>query len=499
MWKKGASIVTMAALLASCGSSNNSSTPAPPPIASPAPSPAPAPAPAPTPTPPETCSLRDRQDWAGALIEEAYLFPDLLDLSVDPDDFDTVQGYIDALVAPARAAGRDDFFTFITSIEEENAFFASGTSAGYGFRLALGPDDTLFILDAYEGAPALNAGIDRGAEILAIGTTVNNLRDVPEILETDGIEGLIAALGPAEAGIERVMRFRDADGETVTTITTAEYQLPPISSRFGLQILNDGGRQVGYVNLRTFIDTSDDALRDAFAQFQAEGVTEVILDFRYNGGGLVSTAELLGDLLGANRSPNDIFSITAFNEALSEFNETRFFQSRTQSIAPMRIAVIGTSSTASASELVTNSFLPYLGENIALVGSNTSGKPVGQIGLDREECDDRLRVVAFQSQNADGEGEYFNGLASVMDRTCRADDDIFTALGDPTEASIAQSLSFLRGETCTPIPGASGFDFFGNTATINQPGFFFGGDRNRRQLLVPRNATPAQREVPGTF
>ena len=45
-----------------------------------------------------------------------YLFPDLLDTGVNPAAYPTVQSYIDALVAPARALGRDRSFTYITSI-----------------------------------------------------------------------------------------------------------------------------------------------------------------------------------------------------------------------------------------------------------------------------------------------------------------------------------------------------------------------------------------------
>ena len=62
--------------------------------------------------------------------------------------------------------------------------------------------------------------------------------------------------------------------------------------------IDDGGRRVGYLNLRTFISTADPQLRAAFDPFRSQGVTEVIVDFRYNGGGLVSIADLMGNLMG---------------------------------------------------------------------------------------------------------------------------------------------------------------------------------------------------------
>ncbi|MGB3795710.1 MAG: peptidase S41, partial [Alteraurantiacibacter sp.] len=113
-------------MAASCGG-GGSSTPTPTPVAT-----TPTPTPAPTSA---TCSLQNRQQFALDVLDEWYLFPNLLDRSVSASNFNNVQDYIDALVAPARAQDQDRFFSYITSIEEENAFFNEGSSAGFGFRL----------------------------------------------------------------------------------------------------------------------------------------------------------------------------------------------------------------------------------------------------------------------------------------------------------------------------------------------------------------------------
>ena len=435
-----------------------------------------------------TCSLEARQDWVRAQIDEWYLFPDLLDTSVDPAAFVSVQGYIDALVAPARARSRDRFFTYVTSIEEENAFFEAGSTAGFGIRLAYDTDaDRVFVVEAFENAPGFDAGFDRGTQILAIGTDRSNLEDVSAIMASEGPQGVADRLGPNDAGVQRAFRITDPQGSApqVVVVSKAEYPLDPVSDRYGAQIIDDGAKRVGYLNLRTFIDTADADLRSAFTSFRNQGVTEMIVDLRYNGGGLVRTAELLGDLMGAARV-GSTFSLTTFRPSKSENNVRRLFEDRPQAIAPLKIAFIGRGGTASASELVANSFIPYLGQNTALVGTNTFGKPVGQIGLDREACDDRLRVVAFQSENVNGEGEYYTGLASVFPNTCAANDDIGAQLGDPNEASVAQALSFLRGETCSAIAG-----------TNNEQGVRSIG--NRRQLLQTARPSAAQRETPGLF
>jgi hypothetical protein len=193
----------------------------------------------------------------------------------------------------------------------------------------------------------------------------------------------------------------------------------------------------------------------------------------------------MGDLLGRNRSTSDIFSVTAFRPSKSSNNSTRFFSPQPESIAPMRLAFIGTGATASASELVINAFVPYLQERAALIGTNTFGKPVGQIALDRPACDDRLRVVAFATKNKDGQGDYFSGLAGTVKASCQAADDITRPLGDPQESSTRNALDFLAGKSCTPINAGASAQSVSST--------------ERRELLSPERPSTAQREVPGSF
>ncbi|WP_294297008.1 S41 family peptidase [uncultured Sphingomonas sp.] len=457
---------------------------------SPAPSPTPTPTASPTPTATAGCSLRERQTWVAAQLREWYLFYETLPTSLDPAAYSSVDAYVDALTATARSQRRDRYFTYVTSIAEENAYYASGETAGFGFRLSNNATTRrTFVAEAFEGAPALNAGVDRGTEIVAIGTTSANLRAVSDIIASEGTGGVTNALGPNTPGTTRVFRIRNQAGTTSeVSIAKADYALTPVSSRYGYKILDDNGKKVGYINLRTFISTANDGLRTAFAALKAAGVSEVVIDLRYNGGGLVSVAETFGRLLGANRSTSDVFSYTNFRPEKSSQNGVAYFAPQTQSIAPTKIAFIGMSGTASASELLINAFIPYLGTNMALIGSNTYGKPVGQIALDKPECDDRLRVVAFATQNKDRSAAYFDGLATVVPRTCQATDDFTYPLGDAREGSIAAALNFLGGRSCTPI-----------TATAQASAVARSRPVGSFELLTPDRPNTAQREVPGAF
>lgn len=480
------SALILAALLSSCGGGGDGGGAG----SAPSSTATTTPAPTPPPTGAGTCSLQDRQNWAAAQLDEWYLFPELLPVSLSAAGFGTVDDYLDALTANARAQRKDRYFTYLTSIREEEAYYESGAVAGLGVRLASdAASGRVLVSEAFEGAPALAAGIDRGTEILAIGTSASDLRPVAELLAAGGGNAVSRALGPDTAGTARVLRVADAGGTREVTVAKATYALTPVSARYGARIIEDGGRRVGYLNLRTFIETADPALRDAFASFRAAGITELIVDFRYNGGGLLSIAELMGDLLGANRSGADIFSRTSFRPSKAANDETRPFAPQPQSIAPGRIAFIGTGGTASASELVANAMIPYLGANAGLIGANTFGKPVGQIALDRAQCDDRLRVVAFATQNRDRQGEYYNGLATVMRASCRASDDLAYPLGDPREASVRAALDYLAGRPCSTIASA------GRELSARSVRSLGGG----RELITPDRPSSPQREVPGLF
>lgn len=491
--KNRRSIATLAllAMLSGCGGDSGSLGSAP----QPAPTPTPTPSPTPTPTTAAGCSLRARQDWIAAAMKEWYLFYDTLPTNLDPTPYTTAEDYLDALTATARAQNKDRYFTYLTSITAENAYYSSGASAGFGIRLGIdSSSNRLFVIESFEGAPALNANIDRGAEIVAIGTTASNEQTVTSIVASQGTAGLTNALGPDTAGTTRVLKISDASGTRDVTLTKTDFSLLPVSTRYGAKVIDDGGTKVGYLNLRTFIDTADQPLRSAFDMFRQQGITKVIVDFRYNGGGLLSIAELMGDLMGAARSTSDVFDYVTFRPEKSAENSTRTFSPQSQSIAPMKLAFIGTHGTASASELVMAAAIPYFHGNAGLIGTNTYGKPVGQIALDNPAgCDDRLRVIAFALQNANRQGAYYNGLAGTMEASCQASDDIGHQMGDPLESSTKVALDYLAGRSCTAIPAASASLQSGQTAALkfSQP--------KVRELLTPQRPNTQQREVPGLF
>lgn len=468
--------LAMVLAISGCGGGDGGSGSAPT-VTSPSPSPSPTPSPAST-----ACSLASRQAWARQVLDEWYLFPDLIDEGVRASDYDDVQNYIDALVAPARAESKDRYFTYLTSIEEENAYYESGSTAGIGALLVLDGSGRLLLREAYENAPAYAVGMDRGTEILSIGTTSSNLVDVIDM----SYDQLVEALGPSEAGDRRVFRFRARDGSQfgpvqIRTVTKAEYDIQPLSPRYGSTIVDTGLEKYGYIHLRTFIEPAEQQLRDAFADFGNQGIEKVIVDVRYNGGGLIRTAKVLSELMNGDRDGEEFSSLELRPSKASE-NETYYFRNQDGAINAVKVAFIGTGNSASASEMIMNAQIPYSGANTALIGQNTYGKPVGQYAFDLEECDDRLRAVTFRTVNAAGDADYYTGMASVMPNACMADDDLSSTLGSSTEWMIGRATDFLESGYCQPIvSGTQGTKSLG------------------KRPVMSRSPTIAQIEMPGLF
>jgi carboxyl-terminal processing protease len=208
------------------------------------------------------------------------------------------------------------------------------------------------------------------------------------------------------------------------------------------RVVEVDGRRVGYVFFRNFVQPSTAALNAAFEALKAANVNELVLDLRYNGGGLVDVAVHLGSLIGGSRTAGQVMLNYTHNDVIGPlFNKTTRFTSPEQALSLQRLFVITTRSSASASELIINSMRPYM--PVIVIGDTTYGKPVGQYGL--RFCEKILAPVSFSIRNANDEGDFFDGIAP----TCTAGDDYLHQLGDAEEASFAEALSYIRTGSCS--------------------------------------------------
>jgi len=382
-----------------------------------------------------------------------YLWNDLLPAGISINDYATPEDLVTDVTrtyGPQKANGDPvDLFSSVGSAQADAEFFGEGKFEGFGFSYRFVATDDARLSRVFTGSPAAGGGLERGQRILAL--------DGRSMADINANEGVGAAL--ANDTVQFQMRRPD-NTEFTVSITKAVVTIDPVPQ---WRVIDRGAGvpPVGYLELATFISTADPVFDTVFAEFIAAGVSDVIVDLRYNGGGLVSTANLLGDYLGALANNGMVFSETQFNaDRAAANNNTQLFQAQINSLNLSRLAVIATSGTASASELVTNGLEAYF--DVGIIGANTFGKPVGQIGL--LFCDKILRPTSFRTVNALGEGEYFDGLPV----DCPAADDLSVAIGADTDPNMVAALSYLNTGAC-PVVTLPGGQFKADFEFLDRP------------------------------
>ncbi len=354
------------------------------------------------------CSVDGQKTFVLDNLYAWYLWNDLLPDNIRIADYASAEELVARVTTefgPRDANGNPvDLFSSVGSAAADAEFFGEGKYEGFGFSWRFVATDDARLSRVFADSPAALGGLGRGQRILSLDG-----RSIAEISAAEGVSAVLVA-DTVEFEMQRV----DSSVFSVT-ISKDIVTIDPVPQ---YRIIDgNNGVKIGYLELSQFISTAEPVFETVFADFIAAGVDDVIIDLRYNGGGLVRTANLLGDFLGAFANDGRVFSETQFNaDRAAANNSSAFFERRGNSIDISRLVVIATRGTASASELVTNSMEAYF--DVAIVGDRTFGKPVGQIGL--EFCDKILRPTSFKTVNAAGVGDYFDGLPV----DCAAPDDL---------------------------------------------------------------------------
>jgi C-terminal processing protease CtpA/Prc len=359
-------------------------------------------------------------------LQEFYLWYQQLP-DPDPAGFNSPEAYLQAV----RYMPLDSAYSYITGQAESDAFFSNSQFIGLGVSYRQVSATELRVTQVFAASPASQAGLRRGDYLVTIGGTA-----VADLLQTGGVP---SAFGANEVGVSVPMVWRTPGGqEHQATLTKALATIPTVSAT---RVFDDRGARVGYVFFRNFVTPSTEALNTAFNRLLADGVTDLVLDLRYNSGGFVDVAQHLGSLIGGQGTTGELFMKYRHNDKSTDRDETLLFESKPNALDLPRLVVITTGSSASASELIINSLRPFM--NVTVVGARTFGKPVGQYGFDF--CEKRLFAVAFATENALAQADYFNGIPA----DCAAPDDLNRQIADPGEASLAEALHYLRTGRCS--------------------------------------------------
>lgn len=382
---------------------------------------------------PRDCSIPEQNAFMYMLMQEAYLWNEHVPGDLDPAAFESPS----ALVTEVRYAELDRW-SRVSDLETSDALFEEGMVIGAGFRTRRLSDGRVVLGFVDPLSPAGQAGLERGDELVGAGGFT-----VPELDERDGWDD---ALGPNEPGVAVTLQLASGTDDATRTVELTKDWYPLVTVPIA-EVIEHDAEPVAYLFFTTFVEPSIDELTDAFVRFSDAGVRNVVVDMRYNGGGRISAARHLVDMLVGGQAAGEVSYRTDHTPSLSEANSTRHIERHTGSLERLdHVVFITSGSTASASELVINAVRPFA--TVSVVGSPTAGKPVGSAQF--TFCDKAAYPITFRLLNARGEGDYFDGF--IPD--CESADDLARPLGDSREASLAAALAQLDQAAC-PAPSSS--------------------------------------------
>lgn len=380
--------------------------------------------------------------------------------SFNPRQYGSNEAVLAAIKALPSTGGKDKY-SFID--DGSVATQLGGAGEDYGFSANFDVTDLLRVKYVYPGSPADVQGLKRGYQITKVnggGTSRSSSTD---------IANLNASIFGNNPSISLTVLKPDNTTQDIV-INRGKYDIKPVLFSNTYTV---GAKKVGYIVFNSFTTNAVDALDAAFTKFSTDGVTELVVDLRYNGGGSVATSEAFTNLIAPVSQNGRVMYTTYWTKTMqdgaasilqnqkfyAEGNDgvTRLYSyadysykptiaagnqevfKKRGSLALTRVYFIVTGGTASASELLINNLKPVM--DVKLIGKTTYGKPVGFFSLRIDKND--LYIPQFQTKNQLDQGEYFSGMTVDKDVA----DDLTKDFGNPAEKMLAQALYYSVNNT----------------------------------------------------
>ena len=383
--------------------------------------------------------VQSMRDW--------YFWNSELATNIDVTQFNSNEELLDGIIFKPL-----DRFSYITTRAAFEASFTGQASGVHGFGFSLDAEENMFVSFVYDLSPAGVDGWERGWQVMEI-----NGKPIAEYRTANGYN---FQLGPNEIGYTNTFKMKLPDGsEKTTTIPKSAFQTNSVLYK---DVIEQEGKKIGYWVYQSFRQTPgltnpvrSQEVEDTFEYFMGEGIDEIIVDLRYNGGGSVAVTEQILNYLVPTNAASSVMYTNRHNALRSNNNRTVNF-SKKGNLNLSRIIFITARGSASASELLINSLDPYM--DVFLVGDNTFGKPVGSFPLSTlnrtlSANDVEIVPITFAIDNAEGRADYFDGFPVNIS----APDAPSKNWGDSEETRFKVAMEYIRtGNTGSRIsPNAS--------------------------------------------
>jgi C-terminal processing protease CtpA/Prc len=423
-WRRRAAAAALgAALLGGCGGDDRVDSPLPP-------------------LPGIACSTPDERAWLDAYFDEWYFW-----VRQAPNPNPARDMSLDEFFRASLYTGNDpefpaaDRWSYIEPTADFDRFFSDGRTLGYGVYLAGletngDPARPLRVRYVEPLSDAAAQGVQRGDRIVSVDG-----RAAAEIVAADDY----GVFTPGAEGQRLALVLDNGNGTRTVSLRADAFALSPVTGARVLQ--TPQGRRMGYLHVKDMISQAESGITAAFAGFKAQGVQELAIDLRYNGGGLVSLSRTLASHVAAARTRDRTYARLLFNDKLARDHDESFrFDNPSAALGLSRVYVLAGPRTCSAAELVINGLRPFV--DVVVVGAASCGKPVGFQPVSR--CDSTFNVVNFESVNAAGQGRYWDGFSP----TCPVAEDFGKPLGSADEPLLAAARTHADGGGCPAVSAA---------------------------------------------
>lgn len=402
-------------------------------------------------------SLRDELTFLRAWTHQYYLWYNEIPTNIRMANFTDPLAYFEKLKTPALTPDGTpkDKYHFTYKSEEWDKLSKSGIELGYGITWSsAGPTAprNWQIATVEPGSPAALAGLRRGDLLLFVDGV-----DFVNATDAWSIDRINAGLFPETQGESHTFIVRRPGYQGAVTMQAKDVQALSVKNT---RTIPTASGKTGYISFENHNAVAERQLIDAFTTLRNEGVNELVLDLRYNGGGLLHIAAELGYMIAGPASTGKVFERLQYNNKIRpDPSDTILFPSTAvgfeagpgtvargtplPTLGLRRVTILTTSGTCSASEAVINA-LRGIDVEVNVIGAQTCGKPYGFTPV--PNCGTTYFSIEFGGVNAKGIGDYSNGFAP----TCAVADDLTREPGDPQEALLAAALSYQQNGVCPP-------------------------------------------------
>jgi carboxyl-terminal processing protease len=387
--------------------------------------------------------VRSVNNYIYSNMKYYYLWTEFIPSGLDPEKESDPVSFFNKMLYKA-----DDKWSYITDDYQGliNSFQGIGKSFGYRFKLfkeASGNHVFGIIEYIIPGSPADNAGVKRGDVFSEINDTQ---------LDTANYRNLLYTSDTYTLGFANLVDGQAVSNGVRISITAVSLEEDPV---FYSNVYDAGGEKIGYLVYNQFINSYNDELRNVFMNFKTEGINDLILDFRYNPGGSVNTAQVMASMIAPQDvvTQENVFAKYIWNADIDAYyikNQGTDSQNLILKFLPAeaannlnlnRVYILTSNNTASASELIINGLKPYM--QVVTLGAGTVGKYTASITLhdQSKSYNWAIQPIVVKLANADDISDYKDGFTPDYPVA----DDYFSPLGSLDEGMLSNAVSVITG------------------------------------------------------